>query len=128
MDQISSEEKPSSDKPPCNVRIGVGGWVVGALFVLCVLLLVGSAVWGCWDWYAYQQVESREDVGRITGASYTSSFSLHTSAIQTTTGTYVCRGFMQAVNGHRMRIEKRGNGERALCDVETSTCLRMLGK
>ena len=128
MDKLSSEDMPSSDPSPCEKPVGKSLWAVVIFLGLCLLYLVGLAIWATWNWYAYRQVVSTEEVGRIVGASYTASFTIHTTAIQTTTGTYIAQGFMQAVNGHPVRIEHRGNGERALCDGQTGACLKMLGK
>jgi len=125
---INSSGIQTPEKTPCNDNFNIGGWFIAIFLFSWALFVLGSAVWSGWDSYTYKQVESSEDIGSITGASYSSSFSLNTSAIQTTTGTYVGSGFIQAVNGHHMRIEKRRNGERALCDVETDACIKMLGQ
>lgn len=98
------------------------------ILAVCMLFLAAMPFWSAWDAYRYAQVKSMEDVGSIASAAYQNSgfFSPATSAITTENGTFVVEGILKGVKGHRMRIEYRGNGSRALCDLDADICKRML--
>jgi len=104
---------------------------VGPIGVLCfILLIIGFYVsnvamigMGLWDKHQYKEVVTTEAVGRITGAAYQNpSLNQPTSAITTEKGTFLVVGVMQGIEGHRVRMETRGNGAQALCDEDAGVC------
>jgi len=110
-----------------NEKPGIGMIFFMVIFLGGIGYLVFYFAYGIWGSFAYHTVISVEDAGHIKGASYTSSsWGGSTSAIQTEKGTFLVRGALQAINGHQVRIEHRGNGSRALCEVETNECYKLL--
>jgi len=115
---------PQSDRETSGYSRGekVFTFILAAILLFSITGIAGSI----WDWYASKQVKSSEDAGHIAGASYTSSWGGRTTAIKTEVGTFLVKNTLQAVNGHRVRIETRMNGDRFLCDAETDICKEMI--
>lgn len=112
--QSRKTAKPSSGRVTCIV--------LGAPLLILVALGISVII----DRYAFGQVVLREDAGRIVDASFSSGFGGRTTAIKTELGTFMLEGVLPATHGHRVRIEKRGNGDKALCDADTGECRRMI--
>ena len=100
-----------------------GGLFILILIVGFYLLCIGQIAYGLWDQYQYEEVVASENAGSIISAAYQNpSFNAPTTAITTEKGTYLVIGVMQGMSGHRLRLETRANGARALCDEEADVC------
>lgn len=104
-----------------------GFYVFLAIFTSMILSLFICLAMDIWNGYKYKQVMSIEDFGRISSATYTTSIGSTKTAIMTEKGTLLVDGTLQAISGHRIQIEQRANGDKALCVIERNVCKRILG-
>ncbi len=107
-----------------------GGTIAVVIFIILVvgvyLGCIGMIAKGLWNKHQYEKVVGAEHAGKIISASYQNpSFGTPTSAITTARGTFLVVGVMQGLSGHRVRIEGRANGDKALCNEETNVCKRI---